>query len=253
MVEPLVIRVDRPYASEAEFLDAEAWSVTARSVLLIDIAPLPEGTVLRLELRLSNGRSLLVAEGVAVKHLGASPTRPAGLVVRYKRMSGASSEFVKRAVEHTAAARPAPSAKAATAPPPAPRANSSAPTRRATSGPPPRSSRAPTAVQPSNRPSPTVARSSAPPKGVSYPPGPTARSVSVVPAARRVSTIPPEPSTRRESSRNIRAAEPHPPVPADNTRHDSGAMQRLRSRAATKAISAPPNREAILSRLKKKS
>jgi len=251
MVDPLVIRVDRPYPSEEAFLDAEAWSVTARSLLLIDIGPLPEGTVLRCELRLSNGHSLVVAEGIAVKHLGASQTRPAGLVVRYKRMSAASSEFVKRAVEHSAEARPAPPPARNTAPP-AHRPSSSAPQRR-TTAPPQRTSRAPAAEKSSSRPPIAATLSSRPPKGVSAPPSPTARSVSVVPAARRVSTIPPEPPTRRESSRVTSATAPQPNAPIAMSGHDTSAMQRLRSRTAVKAISTPPDREAILSRIKKKS
>jgi hypothetical protein len=251
MVDPLVIRVDRPYASAEEFLEAEAWSVTARSMLLIDIGPLPEGTALRFELRLGNGRSLVVAEGFAVKHLGASQTRPAGLVVRYKRMSAASSEFVKRAVAHSTQSRPIPSPKSASVPPTT-KSSSAAPQRRPTSGPPPRPSRSPAAGQSSALPT-AGGRSSGPPRGISGHPGPAARSVSVVPAARRVSTIPPEPPpTRRESNRASRQVAQQSPVPSANTRHDSLAMQRLRSRASMKAISIPPDREAILSRLKKK-
>ena len=47
MADPVTLHVERPYASEEEFLDLEAWSVTARSVLLFDVAALPEGTPLR--------------------------------------------------------------------------------------------------------------------------------------------------------------------------------------------------------------
>jgi len=256
MVEPLSIRVERPYASEEDFLDAEAWSITARSMLLIDIGPLPEGTALRCELRLSNGRPLVVAEGLAVKHLGASPTRPAGLVVRYKRMSAASSEFVKRAVARSAELRPSSPPKATTNPPVGQaKSVSTVPQRRTTSGPPPRPSRAPTVGQPSARPPGPGGRSSSPPRTMSGhqgPSAPTARSVSVVPAARRVSTIPPEPSTLRDSAKSSRPSPPQALVPSAETNHDTSAMQRLRSRTASRVISTPPDREAILSRLKKK-
>jgi hypothetical protein len=294
MVDPLSIRVERPYASEEEFLDAEAWAVTARSMLLIDVGPLPEGTPVRCELQLRNGHALVVAEGFAVKHLGATPTRPAGLVVRYRRMSAASSEFVKRAVARNAQARPGSSPTAATGPAldqstsqeqgATARSSAGAPQRR-TSGHPPRSSRSPVADQPSARPPSTAIRSSKPPKQPSVSPGPgaTTRSVSVIPPARRVSSLPPERSSRslsqssahqkhetpgnssvphnsqaaKEPIRLHRSTAPQPAGTADGAPlarigHDSGAMQRLRSRATSKAISTPPDREAVLSRLKKK-
>ncbi|HMA93681.1 MAG TPA: hypothetical protein VKP30_13410, partial [Polyangiaceae bacterium] len=102
MAEPLNIRAVRPYRNETEFLDAEAWSVAARSILLIGAEPVPPGTPVRCELRLQGGSALIIAEGTAVKYAEATQTRPAGLVVRYKRMSSTSSDFVKRAVAHAA-------------------------------------------------------------------------------------------------------------------------------------------------------
>jgi hypothetical protein len=294
MVDPLSIRVERPYASEDDFLDAEAWAVTARSMLLIGIGPVPEGTPVRCELRLRDGQPLVIAEGFAVKHLGATLTRPAGLVVRYRRMSAASSDFVKRAAARNSQARSTSSPTAVTCPPsatsrsqasgPSPKSCSGAPQRR-TSGPPPRSSHTPVADQPFARPPSTSIKSSKPPRQLSVrpEPGATTRSVSVIPPARRVSTIPPErtvpgnahssapqkratsgsdpaignPQAARDSGKSHRSAAPQPTsmangAPLARIGHDSGAMQRLRSRVANKAISSPPDREAILSRLKKK-
>lgn len=277
MVDPLTIRVERPYANEEEFLDAEAWSITARSVLLIGVESVPEGTSLRFELRLVHGSALVVAEGVAVKHLAATTTRPAGLVVRYKRMSAASSDFVKRAAARapTVATPSSPNAVSRPVTPPTPSrppagaasTDSGRPPRKS-SGPPPRPSRSPAAHQ-SARPSAATSRTTNPPARVSGPPPPksgSSSSVSVIPAARRVSSLPPEAPARIESGRSARPAPtPSSPNPGGSRRplpklavpvigdgHDSAAMQRLRSRTATRAISTPPDREAILSRLKKK-
>ena len=275
MVDPVSIRVARPYANEEDFLDAEAWSVTARSVLLIGVEALPEGTALRFELRLASGAALIVAEGVAVKHLAAA-ARPAGLVVRYKRMSAASSEFVKRAVARTGRDRLASEPEASPPPAPAPDPQSSMKSKRS-SRPAARrtSSRPPTLAERAKSGRPSKQPSSAP-RGMNAhgdPAAPPARSASVVPPAKRSPTVPPATRSAKAETPAPAPAEARQPggrqpnasgrpgarssvtntVPAHEHTHDSSAMQRLRSRASTKPITTPPDRESILSRLKKKS
>ncbi len=98
MTENLVLRIARPYSTESEFLQAENWTITKKSVFLIGAPTHPEGTVVRCELVLSGGFQLLVAEGIVAKHVQATAERPAGLVVRYRRMTPASSQFVNRAL-----------------------------------------------------------------------------------------------------------------------------------------------------------
>jgi len=301
MTSALSLHVVRPYLNEEEFLEAEAWTVNSRSLLLVGVEFHPEGTIARVELSLSSGKSLIVAEGSVVKHLAATSTRPAGLVVRFRRMSAASSDFVKRAVgfsaERPAASSPlasiasvvqqpppnrptrassppgpadaVPKRGASTSKPPA-RRGSIAPRDRLQSQPPPQdralnraSNRAPATLQASSRPS-------APPR---------AGSVSVIPAAKRVSTVPPVASDQTA----IRSVRPAPLPPAsdelkklrlehlpegfapgqrnenvappkvvdEGAHHDTGAIDRLRKRQAGKPITVPPDREAILARLKK--
>ena len=104
MTEVEVLRVERPYSSESEFLQTEGWTVTKKSVFLIGAPPHPEGTILRCELVLTSGVQLLVAEGIVAKHSAATAERPAGLVVRYRRMTPASSQFVARALSNRDAA-----------------------------------------------------------------------------------------------------------------------------------------------------
>jgi hypothetical protein len=98
MSEILVLAVERPYASEAELLQQEAWTITKKSVFLIGVPPHPEGTLVRCQLVLRSGLQLLVAEGVVAKHMAEHGNRPSGLVVRFRRLSAASSQFVNRAL-----------------------------------------------------------------------------------------------------------------------------------------------------------
>jgi len=90
------VRIVRPYATESEWLHEEGWTVAKKSVYLIGIAPMPEGAAIRCELELASGQRLLVAEGVVVKYSTDSGDRPSGLVVRYRRLSSASSQFINR-------------------------------------------------------------------------------------------------------------------------------------------------------------
>jgi hypothetical protein len=91
-----MVRVVRPYATETEWLREEGWTIARKSVYLVGIPTQPEGTLIRCELSLASGRQLLVAEGVVVKYVADHGDRPPGLVVRYRRLSSASSQFISR-------------------------------------------------------------------------------------------------------------------------------------------------------------
>jgi hypothetical protein len=104
MTENLVLRIERPYFTESEFLQSENWTITKKSAFLIGAPAHPEGTIVRCELVLAGGIQLLVAEGAVAKYVQATAGRPAGLVVRYRRMTPASSQFVNRALSAREAA-----------------------------------------------------------------------------------------------------------------------------------------------------
>jgi hypothetical protein len=94
----LELRVERPYPTETEFLQSESWTITKRSVFLVGVTAHPEGAIARCELVLSTGSRLLVAEGVVARYVPKTAERPAGLVVRYRRLTPASTQFVNRAL-----------------------------------------------------------------------------------------------------------------------------------------------------------
>jgi len=96
MTELVVIRVVRPYATESEFLQSEDWTIKRNSVFLVGASEHAEGTIVRCELALSGGTQLLVAEGVVAKHVAHTAERPEGLVVRFRRMTPASTQFINR-------------------------------------------------------------------------------------------------------------------------------------------------------------
>jgi len=100
MTELVVLRVERPYATEAQFLQSEDWTITKKGVFFVGAPPYPEGTVVRCELVLASGIQLLVAEGVVSRHVAQTAERPEGLVVRFRRMTPASTQFVNRVLSN---------------------------------------------------------------------------------------------------------------------------------------------------------
>jgi hypothetical protein len=103
-VNPVVVHVIRPYASEQDYLTAEAWSIDARSMLLVDAEPLPPDTTLLFDIALSDGSKPIRAEGRAAGVVVASGGRPGGLRVRFKRFGAATKAFIERAVRTRAEA-----------------------------------------------------------------------------------------------------------------------------------------------------
>jgi hypothetical protein len=95
---PIVIHVLRPYASEEQYLASESFSINAKSMLLIDQAPLPAETAIVFDVSLTNGQKLIRAEGKVIEHVAGEGDRPAGLRVRFKRFGAATKAFIDRAV-----------------------------------------------------------------------------------------------------------------------------------------------------------
>ncbi|MGC4067518.1 MAG: hypothetical protein QM784_23310 [Polyangiaceae bacterium] len=288
MADVVTFRVVRPYTTEEAFLEAEAWTINTRSVLLIDVEPHPEGMIARIELALANGKALIVAEGSVAKHLAASSSRAGGLVVRFRRMSAASSEFVKRAVAKSAD-RPVLSSPLV-----------SSPLSSAVAQPPPRKDTIPpssaTAASPASAPVSTPlghgpksaprghGERGNPVHGANAPqstaPQVNPRNTSAAPPSRRLSNRPAvrtslESGTesdllRRDLVGNERVENGLPAINAsrdlvdsgserltshpsnpERSPHDVDAIARLRQRHGAKPISVPPDREAVLARLKK--
>lgn len=97
MSNPAVIHVVRPYQSEAEYLDAEAWSIEARTMILIGEPDLPEGTAVLFDVQIGNGTKPIRAEARVVESVPSRPGRPGGLRVRFRRYGAATKAFIDRA------------------------------------------------------------------------------------------------------------------------------------------------------------
>ena len=98
-MNPVVVHVVRPYASEQEYLNAEAWTIDQRSMLLIDAEALPGDTAVLFDISLADGQKPIRAEGRVVGMVHESGGRPGGMRVRFKRFGAATKAFIERAVK----------------------------------------------------------------------------------------------------------------------------------------------------------
>jgi hypothetical protein len=124
--EPIVLHVIRPYANSEEYLRAEAWTMDARTMLLIGEADLPAGTPVTFDVTLGDGSRPIRAEARVLANVEPTGARPGGVRVRFKRYGATTKTFIDRAIEMAdrASLRPPPRApeppRPPTVPPPRP-------------------------------------------------------------------------------------------------------------------------------------
>jgi hypothetical protein len=94
---PLVVHVQRPYATVEEYLEAEAWTIETRSMLLIDAAELPLDTAVLFDVSIK-GEKLIRAEGRVADFVTPQDGSPGGLRVKFRRYGASTKAFIDRAV-----------------------------------------------------------------------------------------------------------------------------------------------------------
>jgi hypothetical protein len=178
---PVAVRIVRPFDTEEAFLENELETVGKTSVILIGAHSRPTGVILRFEVVLANGATVLRGEGRVLAHKENAFRGQPGLALRFTRLDPKSKAVVDRA----AAIREARLGGAPPAPPtPEP---ISAPQR----------SQPPRPVQPGSgprqasvRPVPGSMKPTAPPHAAN-----TARPADPVIAQMLTSATPPPPET----------------------------------------------------------
>lgn len=146
VAETLALRIKRPYASVAEYLEAEYWTMDTKTMVLVGQEELPKDTTVRFEIVLESGDKPIRAEATVQKLVAARGSRPAGLKVRLRRIGAATKAIIDQALaiktEKRSLPPPPPSQRKKT-PPPAPsqRKKSAAPPPAEEPLPPPASER----------------------------------------------------------------------------------------------------------------
>jgi hypothetical protein len=94
---PVAIRIVRPFQTEEEFLDNELETVGKTSVILIGAHPRPTGVILRFEVTLASGATVLRGEGRVLAHKESAFRGQPGLSLRFTRLDPKSKALVDRA------------------------------------------------------------------------------------------------------------------------------------------------------------
>jgi hypothetical protein len=94
----VAIRIVRPYANEDEFLTNELETVGKTSIILIGAHPRPAGIILRFEVTLASGATILRGEGRVLAHKERAFRGQPGLSLRFTRLDPKSKALVDRAV-----------------------------------------------------------------------------------------------------------------------------------------------------------
>lgn len=104
--QPVVLHVTRPYTDVDAYLTHEAWTIDARSMLLVDHPELPRDTNVVFDVTLADGSRPIRAEARVLGKLEPARGKPGGLRVRFKRYGATTKAFIDRAVALMAAAAP---------------------------------------------------------------------------------------------------------------------------------------------------
>ena len=94
---PVAIRIVRPYETEDELLEHELETVGKTSVVLIGAHPRPTGVILRFEVTLASGATVLRGEGRVLAHKENAFRGQPGLTLRFTRLDPRSKSVVDRA------------------------------------------------------------------------------------------------------------------------------------------------------------
>ncbi len=94
---PVAIRIVRPFETEDALLEHELETIGKTSVVLIGAHPRPTGVILRFEVTLATGATVLRGEGRVLAHKENAFRGQSGLTLRFTRLDPKSKAIVDRA------------------------------------------------------------------------------------------------------------------------------------------------------------
>jgi hypothetical protein len=100
---PPVVRIQRPWGSEKEFIDGDLAYLGRTAIVLPGAAPREPGELIRFEITIATGAPVFRGEGHVIAHHPAGGTRPAGLEVRFTRIDARSKLMLDRVRERRTA------------------------------------------------------------------------------------------------------------------------------------------------------
>jgi hypothetical protein len=252
----VAIRIVRPYDDEDEFLNAELETVGKTSVILIGAHPRPAGIILRFEVTLQSGATVLRGEGRVLAHKERAFRGQPGLSLRFTRLDPKSKALVDRAgsMREARLSGEAPSMRPPSAPSlppvePTPASVRSAP-------PPPAPAHEPVAV-PISFPAPAdpaleAALTAATPEPPPYAPIEETPTPARIETSMEHSLAPSPPSIDRAIAAAFEPPVSSTPVALGPISEPSISVAPTRD-AAPQTVDAPNDREGILARLRERA
>jgi hypothetical protein len=218
------LHISRPYATLDEYLDGDFWTVDRKEMFLIGAPSFEVGVAVKFAIELEDGTAVVSGEGRAVEYTAPSDEFPGGLKIRFRQLDANSKAVLRRALELRRKAYQAAMAEAAAA-----EGNAAAEGAAANAAPP---VEAPPAVA---EPAVVAAPAMAPMAAVL--PNPP----MVFTAASGAPSIGPDLLAMSVAPARPAASFAAPPKPRAVSRHQA------------KVVSAPPNRDALLRRLRERA
>ena len=238
------LHIQRPYATLDEYLEGDFWTVDRKEMFLIGAPSFEVGVAVRFTIELEDGTAVVTGEGRAVEYTAPSDEFPGGLKVRFRQLDAEAKAVLKRALELRRRAYQA-AMEAAAAEGDATDASSGKPGSA--------SGNDATSADSAERPAPN-----APPRGAGEAAATRAHSAAVEPGAAPLATALPNPPA-------VFAAAPGAPsigpdllalsvTPARSPAPVVAAPKpRTGTRRRVQVVSPPPNREALLGRLRERA
>lgn len=100
--EPVVLHFVRPYANVEDYLAAEAWTLDARSMILVGETGLAPDTAIIFDVTLGNGTRPIKAEARVLGPVEPHDGKPGGVRVRFRRYGAPTKAFIERAMAYVA-------------------------------------------------------------------------------------------------------------------------------------------------------
>jgi hypothetical protein len=93
------LHIPRPYATLDEYLDGDFWTVDRKEMFLIGAPSFDVGVAVKFTIELEDGTAVVTGEGRAVEYTAPSDEFPGGLKVRFRQLDADSKAVLRRALE----------------------------------------------------------------------------------------------------------------------------------------------------------
>jgi hypothetical protein len=93
------LHIPRPYATLDDYLDGDFWTVDRKEMFLIGAPSFDAGVAVKFTIELEDGTAVVTGEGRVVEHTAPSDEFPGGLKVRFRQLDADSKAVLRRALE----------------------------------------------------------------------------------------------------------------------------------------------------------